>query len=115
MLTWSQPGHQHDPSVRELQRVVVGVRLLRIDLPETSHAVSEPAKTEARQQAPESVLVLGLTVEHYFRTGKKADSHIWLSDGCEAAGTGPGKAGRGQLVSDLGGTGCDAVQTIVTH
>ena len=41
VLTFAQPGHDHDLPVGELKRIVMHVGLVFVDLLETSHLLAE--------------------------------------------------------------------------
>jgi len=66
VLTGDQPRDQHDLSVREFERVVVDVRIVHVDLPESGNLVIHARSAER----PESALVLDVFVESQFRTRK---------------------------------------------
>src|SRR5262249_36553508 len=106
---------QQNPPIRKLQRIVMHVRLLRVDLAETSDIVAELAQAEPWNETAERMLVLGFLLEYYLRTGEKADRHLRFVRGGKAARAGAGKTGGDQLLAHFGRAGCDSVQTIVTH
>src|SRR5262249_6769420 len=115
MLTGAQPRQEDGPAVRKLQRVVMSMRLLGIDLPEARYTVSKLAQPQPGQHAAQHMFVLELVIEHYLGTGKQADRHVWLANGRKAAGDGAGKAACDHFFANRGRTRRDAMQAIVTH
>ena len=79
MLTLAQPGEQHDLPVGELQRVVVRVWLLHLDLPESSYLLPEFLAPEDLK----NMLALHFPLERDLRAGKKTHSYMRFSDGGE--------------------------------
>src|SRR5579862_2538053 len=111
-----QARQQHDLAVWKLKRVVMNVRLVDIDLSETSHLVRDLAQTApVKQKEPESALEFDLAVERHLRSRKKTDRSIGLLDVCETACDRIPEFGRLQLVSNLCRTGCDAMHAVVAH
>jgi hypothetical protein len=106
MLAWPQPRDKHGPAVRKFQRIMMGIRVAQVDLPEPGHVGPELAS--AWQQAAEDMVVFGFPIENHLGARQHADRDLRLPDGGKAAR-------RDQLVGDLGGAGCGGVQTIVTH
>jgi hypothetical protein len=60
-------------------------------------------------------LILHVFLEREFRARKQTNRNAWLSDSSETTGDRPAELGRHQLVTNLCGSGCDKIQTVVTH
>src|SRR6266480_1854713 len=58
---------------------------------------------------------LHVFLEREFRARKQTNRNAWLSDSSETTGDRPVELGRHQLVANLCGSGCDKIQTVVTH
>src|SRR6266849_1372254 len=84
------------------------VRLLVVDLPESSHLLSD---LSVRQEGAKRGVVFYFVLEREFRATKQTNRNAWLSDSSETTGDRPAELGRHQLV----GSGCDKIQTIITH
>ena len=80
VLTLVQPGEQHDLPVGELQRVVMRVWLLQLDLPESSYLL--PNELLAPEDL-KKMLALHFPLERALRAGKKTHGHLRFSDGGE--------------------------------
>jgi hypothetical protein len=65
VLTFAQLSELHDLPVGELQRVVMHVGLLQVDLPEPSHLLPDEFPIK-------NILALHFPLECDLRTGKKA-------------------------------------------
>jgi hypothetical protein len=107
VLSRSQTREQHDPPIREFQRVVVRMGVAQVDLPELGHVGPELA--QSWQYAAESMIKFGLLVEHYLRTREQADRNVGLPDRGKAACRRTGEACCHQLVADPGRAGCGIV------
>src|SRR6266496_2015127 len=62
-----------------------------------------------------SGVILHVFLEREFRARKQTNRNAWLSDSSETPGDRPAELGRHQLVANLCGSGCDKIQTVVTH
>src|SRR6516165_5893110 len=112
-LAFAKAREQNHLSVREFQRIVVDGGIIRIDLPEAREPLPDLLvwqKTDAERR-----LALDILIERNFGTGQQADRNIRLADRRKPARDGLGEFGHHQLVLNLGRTGRDMVQTIVTH
>src|SRR5712691_2749391 len=58
---------------------------------------------------------LHVFLEREFRARRQTNHNTWLSDSSETTGDRPAELGRHQLVANLCGSGCDKIQTVVTH
>src|SRR5712692_861854 len=56
-----------------------------------------------------------ILLERESRARKQTNRNAWLSDSTETTGDRPAELGRHQLVANLCGSGCDKIQTVVTH
>src|SRR5260370_16502368 len=88
------------------------VRLLVVDRPESSQLLSE---LSVRQEGAKRGVVFYFVLEREFRARKQTNRNAWLSDSSETTGDRPAELGRHQLVANLCGSGCDKIQTVVTH
>src|SRR5712692_2778736 len=112
MLAFAQSREQHDLPAGEFERIVMYVRLLVVDLPESSHLLSD---LSVRQEGAKRRVVFYFVLEREFRARKQTNHNAWLSDSSETTGDRPAELGRHQLVANLCGSGCDKIQTVVTH
>ena len=71
-LTLAEPRHQHDAAARELERVVVRIGVLFVNLAEARHALQQLAKSEAGQQPAEARVDSDVTVERKLGAGPQA-------------------------------------------
>src|SRR5262249_62396648 len=78
MLPLAQSGDEHNLPVRELERVVMYVRLILIDLPEARDFL--PNLFRQLQIREETVLVVDLSLEHDLRARKDAHAYLTFSD-----------------------------------
>src|SRR5262245_1486107 len=113
-LAFAQTGDQHDLSIGEFQGVVMHVRAIHVELPESSHLISKLAELHPRQQAAKRMVALYLALECHFGAGKKTHCHIRLSDGSKTARE-KVELRRHQLVSDLCRSRRDVVKTVIAH
>ena len=81
MLAFAQVSDQHDLSIRELQRIVMGRRPIEIDLAEASHFV---CRFPGGQEAERSI-AFDFFFERKFSPGQKADGYARLTGIAEAA------------------------------
>ena len=72
MLTFAQVVHTHDLPIRELQRIVMHTRLVRIDLSETSDLAGS---LRVAQQTP-ATRVLDIVFESDLCPWEQAHSHM---------------------------------------
>jgi len=100
-LTFTQPGKQHDLPVRELQRVVMHVWLLQVDLPESSYLLLDEFLVPEELK---NTLAFDLPLERDLRAGKKTYSYMWFPDGGKTTSESVIELRRHQLVSDLCGS-----------
>src|SRR5262245_57691608 len=91
------------------------VRLIRVYLPEASHLVTDSLSTLPACEDGKSTLELDLFLERNLCAGKQAHRHVWLSHRGKAARDRVVEPRRYELVSDLSGSGCYLVQTVVAH
>ena len=115
VLTVAQIRDQYDSPVRELERIVVHVAPVRVDLPEPSHLLPEFPKPQTRQEAAKDMLALNLVLKRNLCAGKKAYCHVRLSGCREAASAGVAELRCYQFVTDQGGARCDVVKTVIAH
>jgi hypothetical protein len=77
VLTCAQPSELHDLPVGELQRVVMHVGLLQVDLPEPSRLLPDEFLTP---EDLKNILAFHFPLECDLRAGKKAYCYRWLLD-----------------------------------
>jgi hypothetical protein len=107
---------QHDLSIGELNSIVVRTRIVQVDLPEPPHPVRDvPRFLLEETQQKSGLLPLDFPVERDLGTSKKAHGHLGFSNRSESVCRGVPKLHRNQLVSDLGRSRRDFVQTVVAH
>jgi hypothetical protein len=71
-LSLAETGHKYDLPVWELERIMVHVRLMRINLPETGDPLLDPAHwQEAERRLAQNVLL-----ECQFGTGHEANRDV---------------------------------------
>src|SRR5215831_1745033 len=109
-LPLMQVGEKNDFSVRELQRIVMSMRVVAIDLSKTRHPLLYFVPEE-----PESGLVPNCLLEGQLGSRKEAHSHVRFTRRGEAAGNRVTEPGGYELITDSCRSGRDLVQTVVTH
>jgi hypothetical protein len=112
VLTFVEPGEQHDLPVGELQRVMMRVWLLHLDLPKSSYLLPDEFL------APEdlkNMLALHFPLERDLRTGKKKHGYMGFSDGGEATSERVIELRCHKSVSNFRRAGRDEMQTVVAH
>jgi hypothetical protein len=90
----------------------MSVWILRLDLPESRYLIHDEFL------APEdskNTLALHFLLERNLRAGKKTHGYMRFSDGGETTSERVIELRRYQLVSYLRRSGCDKMQTVVTH
>src|SRR3954471_12949850 len=108
-LAFAKQCHEHLTSVGKLDRIVVPIRSVGIDVPEFSD-------TEIDFPRPDPpVIVSDVLGEREFGPGQHADRDVRLAFRGEAACRSASEGGSDQGFSDLGGARRYGVQTIVTH
>jgi hypothetical protein len=108
-LAFTKERHQHLVSVGKLDRIMVPIRNVGIDLAELSNAEVEFPRPDP------AVVVSDVLGKGEFGTRKHADGDIGFAFGCEAARRSAAEGGGDQRLSDLGGARRYSVQTIVTQ
>src|SRR5260370_27451517 len=88
------------------------VRLIGVQPPKLSDPFHH---LRALAKEVQSGFILHVFLEREFRARKQTNRNAWLSDSGETAGDRPAELGRHQLVSNLCRSGCDKIQTVVTH
>ena len=111
-LAFAQSREQHDLTAGEFQRVVMNVRLVVIDLTEPRHFLPD---FSVREEGAERRVVFHVALERELGARKQAHRHVRVVAGGEAAGDRIVEFRRYEFVADLGGPGCDVLQTVVTH
>ena len=96
VLTFAQMSQQHDLAIGELQRIMMDLRLVLVDLPESSHLVSNLAQWLPKTDG----LILHVLLEGEFGAGKQAYGHMPLSDSGETIRE-PLEPSRYQRLADL--------------
>src|SRR6266536_1560367 len=91
-------------AIGEFERIVMWVRLLAVDLPESSYLLPDL-----------SVVVFYFVLEREFRARKQTNRNVGLPDRCEPARDRVAKPGRYQSLANLRRAGCDKIQTVVAH
>jgi hypothetical protein len=115
MLAFAQTRYGHDLTARELEGVVMHIRLILVDLPEHRDRSFDLAQAEAWKKTPEGICAFDWSVERHFRSGKKAYGNVRLSDGRETSGARVAEVCGGEFVADLCRPSCDEVKTIIAH
>src|SRR5580704_5320160 len=107
---------QHDLAIRELDGIMVRVRIVQVHLPEPSHLVTDALRLPLEKaQLKSGSRTLDFAFERDLGARKKADSYFRFTTGGKPTGRGIPKFRRDQLVSDLRRSECDSVQTVVAH
>jgi hypothetical protein len=101
VLTFAQPGELYDLTVRELQRVVMHVGLLQVDLLESRYLVTDQFLAS---EDLKNMLAFDFRLECDLRAGNKTHCYGWLFDRCEPTSQRVFEPRRHQLVSDLCGS-----------
>jgi len=96
-------SEENDLSARKLQRIVMGMRILAVNLAKSRHSLPNFLVPEA----PEPRLVPDHLPEGQFGSGKKAHSDIRVANRRETAGNRAAEAGSHQLLPNLCGSGRD--------
>ncbi|MGH6767532.1 MAG: hypothetical protein ACRECO_00770 [Xanthobacteraceae bacterium] len=104
-LARPQPRYQHDLPVREFQRVMMRVGILKIDLPEAG----EPMADLAARKHAEGRLAFDVSFEGKFGARPQAHGDIGFADGGEAARDGISELGRYQGVFEDSGSRGDVM------
>jgi len=89
------------------------VRLIRVDLPEARHSLSNLFR--ALQAREETMLVFHLILKRDLGAGKQAHGNVRFSDRGKTAGDGVAESCRHQFVPDHCGSRCNELQTVVAH
>jgi len=110
-LAGHEAGHQHDLAARELQSIVMDMRVVHIDLAEAGYAMADARSAEHTESAVE----LDVVVESDLRPGEQADRHIRLTDFGKAPRDRLYEIGGNEPVRDLGWPRGDEMQTVVAH
>src|ERR1700730_14733369 len=82
LLTFAQPGQEHDLPIRKFECIVVCVRTIRADLTESGDLSPKIPLAEERNNR----VGFNLPIEGDFGAGEQADGRVWLSDRRQAAG-----------------------------
>jgi len=104
LLAWDEAGEQHDLPIGKLKSIVVGVRLVGINLPKPRHPRGHPA---TRKEEVKLGIVVNVVLEGDFGSREQADRDGGLFGSRKAAGKSVGKGGRNQLFADPCGSGCN--------
>jgi hypothetical protein len=110
-LSRHQSCDHHDLAAGKFQRVMVDVRIVHVDLPESGNLLFDTGLAEQAK----GTIVLDLFIEGDFGAGQQANRHLRLTDGGEAAGNGPGEIRRRKLVADLCRPRSDEMQTVIAR
>jgi hypothetical protein len=70
MLTFAQAVNQHDLPFGKLQRIVMDVGLVDVDLPEPSYLFLNLPGPQARQEAAKDMVAFHLFLERQLGAGK---------------------------------------------
>src|SRR5580704_6822625 len=110
-LARNKPRHQHDLAAGELQRVMMNMRIVHVDLAKAGDALVDPG---AAEHAEGAVVVHGL-VESDLGAGKETYRYLRLADFAEAARERCDKIGGDKRVHDLGWSRRHEVKAVVAH
>src|ERR1700730_12110575 len=107
---------QHDLAVGELKGIIVRIWILRVDLSEPSHRVTDVLRFFLEKAPLKSRnLTLDFLLERDLGARKKAHRHVWFSYSSKTARDRVRKICCHQFVSDRRRSGCNMVQTVVAH
>jgi len=110
-LALNQSSEENDISAWKLQRIVMSMRIMAIDLAKSRHSLLDflmPEELEAR-------LVPNYLLEGQLGSRKQAHSDVRFANRRKTARNRAAEAGGYQLIPDLCRSGRDLVQTVVTH
>jgi len=103
VLTNAEMGQQHDLATGKLNGIVVGARIIQVDLPEPPDPVGDvPRFFLEKTEEKSGLLALDIAIERNLGAGEKADGDLRFSDCGEAVRRRVPKLRRNQLVSNLG-------------
>jgi len=111
-LAREQASKQNDLAVGKLKRVVMGVKLMAVDLPKLSYLSFCLA---AWMKEVKSGLVFHRFVEGEFSARKQTNRNFWLSNSSETSGNRSAELSRYQLIANFRWSGCNKIQAIVAH
>src|ERR1700730_5163855 len=111
-LAFAQSPEQHDLPAGEFERIVIHVRLVVVELPEPRHLFTE---LSVRQEGAKREVVFHFVLEREFRARKQTNRTPWLSHSSETPSDRAAELRRHQLIANLCRSGCDMLQTVVTH
>jgi hypothetical protein len=83
VLARPQTRDKHGPAIGKFQRIMMGIGVAQIDLPEPGHVGPELAS--AWQQAAKDMVVFGFPIENHLGAWKQANRDLRLPDGGKAA------------------------------
>src|SRR6266481_4659473 len=96
-------GEQHDLATGKLNSVMVGARIIQVDLPEPPDPMSDVPRFFLKEtQEKSGLLALDIAIERDLGTREKAYGHLGFSDCGESVRRRVPKLRRNQLVSNLG-------------
>src|SRR5262249_58066143 len=110
-LAGNQPRHNNNLPAGKFQRVMMDMRVIHVDLAESSHAVLDPCFAKHAEGA----VKLDLVVESELSAREQADRDVGMTDFGEAACDRLHEIGGNEPIRDLGRPRRDEMQTIVAH
>ena len=82
LLTGDQVRNHDNLAARKFKRIMMGVRIVWLDLPKSRNFVVHARFSGVTQ----GVVILDVVLERQLGTGEEADGHIGFSDGGKATG-----------------------------
>src|ERR1700722_1341267 len=110
-LAWNKPRYHHDLATGKFERVVMNVRVVRVDLTEAGNPLIDAGPAEHR----ESAVISDIVVERDFGAGEQADRDFGLADFGKSAGDRLRKIGRDELIGHLRRPRGDRMQAVITN
>jgi hypothetical protein len=108
MLTRQEVCHQHDRSVGEFQRVMMGGNIFWVDL-------TKAGKLTGRGSPPKQSSVPRLLCERNFGTGTQTYRRLKVASASKPARDGIAKAGRYKMIGNDGRPGRHVRKAVITH
>src|SRR5262249_10991915 len=105
LLAFAQEGQKKSLAIRQLERIMVHMRLFTIDLAKDCRLVASGGG---------SAVHCDFRIEGKLRAGKHADRGAWVARSSEPARAGA-EIGRSKLIANARGTRFDVHQAIVAH
>jgi hypothetical protein len=116
ILSGAQVRQQHDLAIWEFECIVMGARVIPVDLPEPGNFMSErPRMPPEDAQLESGRLPLNPVFEHDLGAGEQADRQVRLPNRRKPARMSIPELRRYQSISDPCRSGRDTIQAVVAH